>query len=387
MGAATADRNAQMKSGGRLISIGVLTGTTIYKGTIVCVTAAGWAVPGADTAGLKVVGIAEEQVTNAGSSGDEVVQVSKGVAALNGGSTPPLQADIGRVVYVSTDQEVEKAGAVSNDVEAGILDSIVGSQYWVSVLDQVEITTAVIPDGSITAAKLATDAVTNVKVDNLAIDTAELAAGAVETAKIEDLNVTTAKIAADAVTVPKIGTNVLYADDLGAPDVADPNYFLISVVMQATAYTLDQTALAADNPPRNVTVAHTTDTTTDTLGNVVIVGTDVNDASITETMAVSADGTATGSKAFKTIVSITTAGWVQAGGVSDLIVAGFGTLCGLSAVHTTADEVGWPATLAGLARTPDSVAVSATLVEENTISLSGGTYDSSKELRVVMRKA
>ena len=387
MAASTADRNAQVKSTGRHISIGVLTGTTIYTGTIVCVTAAGWAVPGADTAGLKTVGIALEQVVNAGASGAEVVTVEKGVAALNGGSTPPLQADIGRVVYVSTDNEVEKAGAVSNDVEAGILDSIVGSQYWVSVLDQVEITTATVPDGSITEAKLATDAVTNPKIGNLAVDTAELAASAVETPKINDDAVTTPKINDDAVTVPKIGSNVLYADDLGAPDLADPNYFLISTVMLATAYTLDQTTLAADNPPRNVTVTHTTDTTTDTLGNVVIIGTDVNDSSITETMAVSADGVATGTKAFKTIVSVTTAGWVQAGGVSDLLEVGFGTLCGLSAVHANADEVGWPAMLAGLARTPDSVAVSASLVEENTISLSGGTYDSSKKLRVVMRKA
>lgn len=176
----------------------------------------------------------------------------------------------------------------------------------------------------------------------------------------------------------------IFGEDLGEPEVADDNYFLISTVMLATAYVLDQTALPADNPPRNVIITHTTDTTTDTLGSAVVVGTDVNDVSISETLAVSADGTVVGTKAFKTLVSVTTAGWVQGGGVSDLIEVGFDTLLGLSKVREATTEI-FMATLAGLARLPDAIAISATLVEENTVSLSGGTYDGSKQARVLIK--
>ena len=175
----------------------------------------------------------------------------------------------------------------------------------------------------------------------------------------------------------------LMAEYLGAPDAADDNHFLISVVMQATAYTLDETTLPADNPPRNVICTHTTDTTTDTLGDAIIVGTDVNDAVITETLTLSADGTVIGTKAFKTITSVTTAGWVQGGGVSDLLEVGFDTLVGLSIPLAAASDV-FMATLAGVALLPSAIAVSSTLVEENTIDISGGTFDSSKAARAMV---
>ncbi len=180
------------------------------------------------------------------------------------------------------------------------------------------------------------------------------------------------------------GSNIMKGEDLGAPDVLDDNYFLISTVMLATAYVLDQTALAADNPPRNVIVTHTTDTTTDTLGDAVVVGTDVEDEVITETITVSADGVATGTKAFKTITSVTTATWVQLGGVSDLIEVGFGHLLGLSEVRASTDEI-FMGTLDGLMRDFDTKAIDADNVEGNTVSLNGGTYNSTKEAKVLIK--
>lgn len=179
-------------------------------------------------------------------------------------------------------------------------------------------------------------------------------------------------------------TDSLIGDDLGAPDLIDDNRFLLSVIMQATAYTLDETTLPADNPPRNVIITHTTDTTTDTLGDAVVDGTDFNDAVIQETITVVADGIATGVKAFKTVTAVTTASWVQVGGVSDLLEVGFGNLLGLSNLLTAASQV-FLATLAGLARLPDSITVSASLIEQNTISLDGGTYDSSKVARALLK--
>ena len=55
-------------------------------------------------------------------------------------------------------------------------------------------------DGSITAAKLATDAVETAKLKDANVTAAKLAADAVETAKIKDANVTAVKVAAEAWT-------------------------------------------------------------------------------------------------------------------------------------------------------------------------------------------
>ncbi len=175
----------------------------------------------------------------------------------------------------------------------------------------------------------------------------------------------------------------IFGEDLGEPEVADDNYFLISTVMLATAYVLDQTALPADNPPRNIIITHTADGNVDTLGDAVVVGTNVDDAVITETLTLSAGSTVVGTKAFKTVTSVTTASWV-ADGNDDTIEVGFNTLLGLSKVRTATTEI-FMATLDWLARAPDAIAISATLVEENTVSLTGGTYDGSKKARVLIK--
>ena len=155
--------------------------------------------------------------------------------------------------------------------------------------------------------------------------------------------------------------------------------------MQAAPYSLDETTLPADNPPRNVIITHTTDTTTDTLGDAVVDGTDFEDNVIQETLTVNADGVVTGTKAFKTVTAVATAGWVQAGGVSDLIEVGFGNVLGLAYRLTGAEEV-FLTTLDGVALSPDAVAVDAADIEENTVDMNSGTYDSAKLARVLLRK-
>lgn len=76
-------------------------------------------------------------------------------------------------------------------------------------------------DGSVTADKIVTDAVTTVKIEDSAVTTAKLATNAVTTAKITDANVTTVKIADDAVTLAKLadGTqgDILYYAASGVP--------------------------------------------------------------------------------------------------------------------------------------------------------------------------
>src|SRR3990170_2415548 len=68
-----------------------------------------------------------------------------------------------------------------------------------------------------------------------------------------------------------------------------------------------------------VTVTHTTATGTDTLGTIAIVGTDINNRALTETITPVDVTVATGTKFFRTITTITGAGWVINGG-NDTIV-------------------------------------------------------------------
>ncbi len=231
----TADRNAPMRDTGRSIDLAMAATTEIFKGALVAVDAAGHALPAADTAGLKVVGVADEHVNNTGAAAAKTIQVFKGVVGMLAGGSPPVQADIGRVVYVSTDQKVEIASGVTNDVEAGTLDSIRGSLYWVKILDQIEITTAVIPDGSITTAKLAALAVTTAKINALAVTAAELGALAVTTAKIDNLAVTAAKLGALAVETAKLDALAVTNAKIAATAVDDTKLdFFASVDVSGT---------------------------------------------------------------------------------------------------------------------------------------------------------
>lgn len=216
--------------------------------------------------------------------------------------------------------------------------------------------------------------------------TATIGAGAVLRAMLEADIIDGTKIEDGAVANEHLaaGSDIIIGEDLGAPDLLTDNRFLLSVVMQATAYALDETTLPADNPPRNIVITHTTDTTTDTRGSAVVDGTNVDDEVIQETIVISADGVSTGAKAFKTVTAVTTAGWVQAGGVSDLLEVGFGNLLGLSRARAAASEV-FLASLAGVTRLPDAIAVHAADVESNTISLTGGTYDSAKQARALIK--
>ena len=179
--------------------------------------------------------------------------------------------------------------------------------------------------------------------------------------------------------------NDLYGNDLGAPDLADADYFLNIVNMQATAYTLDETELAADNPPRNVTLTHAIVDTEDTLGDAVLTGTDFDDEVITETVALVASSEVTSTKAFKTLTSVVTAGWVQAGASPDTITVGFGTLLGLAQKLSATREV-FLATVDGVAVKPSAIAVNATVVSKNTVDLSGAIYDSAKLVNVAIRR-
>lgn len=110
---------------------GVAAATTIFAGAIVALNNAGHAVPAADAANLRVIGRAEETVTNTGSAGDLKILVKRGVFAMNNAPTNAVGiTHIGRLVYIADDNTVQSATG-TNSVKAGIAISIEGPEVFV----------------------------------------------------------------------------------------------------------------------------------------------------------------------------------------------------------------------------------------------------------------
>lgn len=128
------DRNTPMKHEARTVSCPVAGATIIFKGAIVCANAAGYLVPADDVAGLVVMGVSDQHIDNsAGADGDVRCLVLKGVAGLRGGATAPTQADVGRLVMVEDDAGITTAAVATQDIAAGVLDSIDGGLFFVNL--------------------------------------------------------------------------------------------------------------------------------------------------------------------------------------------------------------------------------------------------------------
>jgi len=131
MAALAKDRNTVYKEGAEL-AYKVAASTKIYAGSLVCLDASGYAVPGADTAGIVFVGVAQEYISNSsGADGDKVVRVRrKGAFELTGASL--AITDIGTAVFVSDDQTVAKS--TTNSVACGkIADFISATSVYVDI--------------------------------------------------------------------------------------------------------------------------------------------------------------------------------------------------------------------------------------------------------------
>ena len=124
MPALTQDRNTSRREGVEL-DYEVAAGAKIYAGSLVCLNTSGYAVPGADTAGYKFLGVAQEQKDNSsGANGDLTVRVRRtGVHRFAG--TALAITDIGTSVYVSDDQTVAKS--TTNSVACGQIAEFVSA--------------------------------------------------------------------------------------------------------------------------------------------------------------------------------------------------------------------------------------------------------------------
>jgi len=118
MGALSTDRNTVRKQGD-YAAYPVKGGATVYAGSLVCIDANGYALPGADTAGYRFVGVARGYADNsAGSDGDVSIEVWRR-GCFEFACAGMTLADVGGSVYVLDDQTVGLAATATNDIPCG----------------------------------------------------------------------------------------------------------------------------------------------------------------------------------------------------------------------------------------------------------------------------
>jgi hypothetical protein len=129
-------------------SLTMASNVIIYAGSLVCVNSSGLAVPAADSSGYAVVGRAEQTVDNrtAVYVATKAIKLAKGVFRWANGDVIAA-ADIGKIVYVTDDQTVNKTGGGQNIIAGTVVD-VDSSGVWVD-------TAKVGPVGAATPSSLA----------------------------------------------------------------------------------------------------------------------------------------------------------------------------------------------------------------------------------------
>lgn len=155
MGTLAADKQAHRKDGVEL-PFKVKTATTIFGGSNACIGADGYAVPGADTAGLIFQGVATSQVVNAGASGAKTVVLRRSGVFLMELATPITIANVGDNVFLADDQLVDLTANVTNNIYCGIIAEYVDTTHaWIDIdpaIHQAAVATHIADAGSAHAA-------------------------------------------------------------------------------------------------------------------------------------------------------------------------------------------------------------------------------------------
>ena len=168
MTALAADRQTTEKSAS--LKSYPVAAVVIYKGAMVCLNAAGYLTPAANTAGLSpVVGVADEKVDNStGAAGAKNCRVLSG-KAFKFAATSITQAMLGSMMYVVDDQTIDDT--TTNGIPAGLLIEYVSvTEGWVLIEPDTAVSKAyrtiatktdnytVTPEDHNTIFKIATDA-------------------------------------------------------------------------------------------------------------------------------------------------------------------------------------------------------------------------------------
>lgn len=135
MAALTQDRNTPRLEGG-VYEAGVAAATKLFGGSLGCINAAGYLVPGATSTTLKAAGRIEKQVDNTGgAAGAKTAKYRPGSYRFaNSASTDLITiADVGSDCYIVDDQTVAKTSGSSTRSIAGKVVAIDAIGVWVKV--------------------------------------------------------------------------------------------------------------------------------------------------------------------------------------------------------------------------------------------------------------
>jgi hypothetical protein len=106
----------------------------IFKGSLVCAGADGYAAPGSDSADTTFLGVAIEEADNTGgASGDISVRVQALGVFSFAATAGVTQADLGAAVCIKDDQTVGLAADTTNDVPCGRIEGLDGASVWVRI--------------------------------------------------------------------------------------------------------------------------------------------------------------------------------------------------------------------------------------------------------------
>jgi hypothetical protein len=133
MSALTRDRATPYREGIE-VEYSVAANTKIYAGSLVCINAAGYAVPAADTSGYQFAGVAMEQVDNSGGSdGGQTVRLRRaGVFEFDAASIAP--AMVGKDMEATDDHTFDDNAGTTNHVKVGQLVKFVSAtKGWIDI--------------------------------------------------------------------------------------------------------------------------------------------------------------------------------------------------------------------------------------------------------------
>lgn len=136
MTAQTKDRDAHQKATGKLFSDPVKASTKIFGGSLVCLDASGWAVPGSTATGLIARGVALKQADNSsGANGAINAETEQGIFPFeNSASADEItRAEIGDLCYIVDDQTVAKTDGSSSRSVAGRIVDLDTTGVWVEI--------------------------------------------------------------------------------------------------------------------------------------------------------------------------------------------------------------------------------------------------------------
>ncbi len=132
MPALTQDRNTPRRVGD-IFEDPVKGATKIHGGSIVCLDANGKAVPGSDTVGLKVRGIAENPADNLLGADDALNVTARRDGAFLLAAAGLTDADIDKPCYILDDQTIQVAATVNKILAGRIVDVESPTRAWVEI--------------------------------------------------------------------------------------------------------------------------------------------------------------------------------------------------------------------------------------------------------------